>query len=71
MSQDFSQNTHIACTHPYAHTQRQQAKKKGMVSGSLEAIMHPVNPIFSATLVIPIETADFFQWGEPLFWGYV
>lgn len=71
MSQDFSQNTHTACTHPYAHTQRQQAKKKGMVTGSLEAIMYPVNPIFSATLFIPIGMADFFQRGEQLFLGYI
>ena len=70
MSQDFSQNTHIACTHPYTHTQRKQAKKKGIVTGSLKAIMYPVNPIFSATIFIPVGMADSFRGGEQLFLGY-
>lgn len=70
MSQDFSQNIQIACTHPCKHTQRKQTKKKEIVTVSLKVIMYPVNPIFSATTFIPIAMADFFG-GEQLLLGYV
>ncbi|KAF6086347.1 hypothetical protein HJG60_008512 [Phyllostomus discolor] len=46
MSQDFSQNIQIACTHPCKHTQRKQTKKKEIVTVSLKAIMYPINHIF-------------------------
>lgn len=61
MSQDFSQHTHVACTHPNEHTQRKRAKKKDRVTGSLKAITYPVNPTFSTTSFIPIAMADFFR----------
>lgn len=70
MPQDSSQNTQIACLRPCKHTQRKQTKKKDVVTGSLKAIMYPVNPIFSATTLIPIAMADIFG-GRRLFLGYI
>ena len=66
MSRDFSQNTHIACTHPYTHRpkrEREREREREWVTGLLKAIMHPVNSIFAATTFIQIVIADFFRGG--------
>ena len=60
MSQDFSQNAHIACTHPYTHKENRPKRERERMTGLLKAIEHPVNSIFSATTFVPIAMVDFF-----------